>query len=268
MFRRYPLVTYFVLAYALTWWVYPLLQFSPLIGLFGLFGPAGAAIIVAALTEGKSGVQELLFRVVRWRVGFRWYVIALGLPTLLAALALGIHLALTTSTTATLGSLTFLDLVVFVLVVGEELGWRGYALPAMLKRWSPLHASLVLGVLWGIWHLPTFLITGMPQSGRPFAAFLLMTTAYSVLLSWAWLGTGGSVLIATVFHGAINLSQGFFLGGVEPARQYWLLAGVYVLAALVVVLRLGPTMRRTADISHGPGQETWSPTRVRGTSKT
>ena len=68
MVRRFPLVAYFVLAYALTWWVYPLLRFNPLIGLLGLFGPALAAILVAALTEGRPGVRALLSRIVRWRV--------------------------------------------------------------------------------------------------------------------------------------------------------------------------------------------------------
>jgi membrane protease YdiL (CAAX protease family) len=245
MFRRHPLITYFLLAYALTWWVYPLLQFSPFIGLLGLFGPAAAAVIVAAMTDGRAGVKELLFRLVRWRVGLRWYAVALGLPALLAATALGLHLAFRPSVSVQLGALSIFDVVVFVLVAGEELGWRGYALPALLQRRSPLHASIVLGVLWGIWHLPTFVIPGTPQYGRPFAAFLVMTTAYSVLLSWAWLRSRGSILIATVFHGSINLSQGFFLGGVEPATQYWLLAGVYACAALVLIARLGPTFRRT-----------------------
>lgn len=252
MFKRHPLISYFLLAYALMWWVYPLLRFSPLLGLFGLFGPAAAAIIVTAMTDGKDGVKELLSHLVQWRVGLRWYAVALGLPALLAVIALVLHQAFRTSASVQLGALSVFDLVVFVLVAGEELGWRGYALPALLKRASPLRASIVLGVLWGVWHLPTFWIPGTPQYGRPFAAFLLMTTAYSVLLSWAWLHTRGSVLIATVFHGSINLSQGFFLGGVERATQYWLLAAVYSLAALILVVRLGPTMRRTPRTSHQP----------------
>ena len=148
MFRRYPLVTYFVLAYALTWWVYPLLQFSLLIGLFGLFGPAVAAIVIAALTGGTRGVKELLFRLVLWRVGLRWYAIALGLPALLALMALGLHLALLTSTSVQLGALSVLDLVVFVLVAGEELGWRGYALPALLKKRSPLIRASISSWRW------------------------------------------------------------------------------------------------------------------------
>lgn len=78
--RKHPLIAYFVLAYALTWWVYPLLRFNPLIGLLGLFGPALAAIVVAASTEGRIGVRALLGRTVRWRVPVRWYVVAIGLP--------------------------------------------------------------------------------------------------------------------------------------------------------------------------------------------
>jgi hypothetical protein len=82
--RKHPLTAFFVLAYLLTWWIYPLLTFSPLLGLFGLFGPALAAIIMAGVAEGKSGVKALLRRAVLWRVGLPWYVIALGLPTILS----------------------------------------------------------------------------------------------------------------------------------------------------------------------------------------
>ena len=244
MVKRHPLVAFFVLAYLLTWWVYPLLQFSPLVGLFGLFGPAAAALIVAAATEGRVGVRELLLRTVRWRVGIRWYVIALVLPTVLALAGLGVYVLTGRPNSLPLGRLSILDLIVFVLVVGEELGWRGYAFPKLIQKFSPRTASLILGVLWGVWHLPTFVIASMPQYGRPFGAFLVMTVSYSVLLGWAFLHTRGSVLIATLFHGAINLSQGFFLGGMDPATQYWLLALVYGVAAVVVALVLGPNLAR------------------------
>src|SRR3712207_6537622 len=89
--------------------------------------------------------------------------------------------------------------------MGEELGWRGYALPRLLARRSALAASLILGLLWGLWHLPTFYVLGAPQHGLPISAFLLLTMAYSVLFTWIYLHTRGSVLIATLFHSAINL---------------------------------------------------------------
>jgi uncharacterized protein len=243
--RKHPLIAFFVLAYLLTWWIYPLLRFSPLLGIPGLFGPALAAIIMAAVTGGKSGVKHLLSRVALWRVGVRWYVIALGLPTVLSLAAAGVHYLFDGSRPLQIGAVTALDFIVFVLVVGEELGWRDYALPLLLEQRSAVTLSLILGVLWGLWHLPRFLVPGTPQYGLPLPAFVLLTVEYSILMTWVYLQTKGSVLIATLFHGAINLSQGLFLGGIEGASRYWLLCIVYGVAALVVaVFALGSTSLR------------------------
>jgi uncharacterized protein len=191
---------------------------------------------MAALTGGRSAVKQLLSRVVLWRVGVRWYVIALGLPTVLALAAAGLYYVVGGSTLVQMGAVSVLDFVVFVLVVGEELGWRGYALPLLLEKRSAVVASLILGVVWGLWHLPTFLVPGTPQYGLPLPAFVLLTVEYSILMTWVFLHTKGSVLLATLFHGAINLSQGLFLGGLEGAERYWLLCIVYGVAALVVAV--------------------------------
>jgi membrane protease YdiL (CAAX protease family) len=155
-----------------------------------------------------------------------------------------VHVVLGGQGSFELGGLSVLNFVVFVLIVGEELGWRGYALPKLLAERSVLAASLILGALWGAWHLPTFFVPGAPQYGLPFSAFVLLTMAYSVLFTWVYLHTRGSVLIAALLHGAINLSQGFFLGGVDPARVYWLLAAVYGVAALALVAAAGPNLYR------------------------
>jgi membrane protease YdiL (CAAX protease family) len=154
------------------------------------------------------------------------------------------HLLLGAPTPVALGQLSILEPILFFLVVGEEIGWRGYALPRLLATRSMLSASLILGVLWGAWHLPTFFIPGLPQHSIPFSAFMLLTIAYSMLFTWMYLRTAGSVLIATVFHGSINFSQGFFLDGIDPAREYWLLALVWWVAALVVLVGTGTTFVR------------------------
>ncbi len=239
--RRHPLVAYFVLAYALTWWIYPLLQISPLIGLAGLFGPALAGITMAAITDGRSGVTALLNRTVRWRVGLPWYAVALGLPAVVALVTTGLAVVFGVGILQ-LGQVSVLDFVLFVLVVGEEVGWRGYALPKLLQTRSVVVSSLILGLLWGLWHLPTFFISATPQQGLPIIAFVLLTIEYSIILSWLFLHTRGSVLIATLCHGAINLSQGFFLGGTTGSTRYWLLAAVYGVAAsaVAIVLRIRP----------------------------
>ena len=263
--KRHPLVGFFTLAYALTWPWIPLVSVSPLWGFPALFGPATAAIIVAAVTEGRTGVRDLLGRMTRWRVGVRWYAVALGLPALLTLAAMSLHLLLGAPTSVQLGGLSALNFVVFGLIVGEELGWRGYALPKLLAERSVLAASLILGVLWGAWHLPTFFVPGAPQYGLPFSAFVLLTVAYSVPFTWVYLHTRGSVLIATLMHGSINLSQGYFLGGIDPAREYWVLAAVYGMAALVLVIAAGSNLSRKlrapAEVHVGTG------TRRRGMSR-
>jgi uncharacterized protein len=255
--RKHPLIAFFVLAYLLTWWIYPLLKFSPLLGIFGLFGPALAAIIMAAVTEGKAGVKALLSRVVRWRVGLPWYAIALGLPTVLSLATAALYYLVGTSDFMQVGAFTILDGVLFVLVVGEELGWRGYALPLLLEKRSAVTGSLILGVLWGLWHLPTFLVPGTPQYGLPLSAFVLLTIEYSILMTWVFLHTRGSVLIATLFHGAINVSQGIFLGNVEGATRYWFLSVVYGVAAVVgaVALRLNSQSATAVSRSQIPAKD-------------
>jgi CAAX protease family protein len=217
---------------------------SPLWGFPALFGPALGRFIVAALTDGTLGVRELLGRLMRWRVGARWYAVALGLPMVLALTTAGLHLLLGPQTSVDFGGLSVLNFVVFALIVGEELGWRGYALPRLLAERSALVASLILGALWGAWHLPTSFVAGAPQYGLPLSAFVLLTMAYSIVIAWVYVHARGSVLIACLMHGAINLSQGFFLSGVDPASEYWLLAAVYGVVAFVLVVVAGPNLSR------------------------
>jgi membrane protease YdiL (CAAX protease family) len=241
--KRHPVVVYFVLAYALTWALAPLLTISLLLGVVGLMMPAVAAVVVTAVTESKRGVKSLLRRLKLWRAGLRWYVIALGLPVLLSAIVVALSILLGAPAQVEFSQVSLLTMIVFVLVVGEEIGWRGYALPKLLQNHSAVTASLILGVLWGGWHLPTFFIPGAPQTSIPFIAFLLFTTGASVLFTWLHLRTEGSLLIATLFHGAIN-SFGFVNNALDPASRWWLTGVVYVAAALLVSIIAGLTLAR------------------------
>jgi uncharacterized protein len=241
--KRHPVVAYFVLAYALTWVLAPLLTISLLLGVVGLMMPAVAAIVVIALTEGRPGLQSLGRRLKLWRVGLRWYVIALGLPVLLSAIVVALSILLGAPAQFEFGPVSLITMIVFVLVVGEEIGWRGYALPKLLQSHSAVVASLILGVLWGGWHLPTFFIPGAPQAGIPFIAFLLFTTGASVLFTWLYLHTRGSLLIATLFHGAIN-SFGFVNTALDPTSRWWLTGAVYFAAACLVSIVAGLNLGR------------------------
>src|ERR671921_2492072 len=247
--RRYPLIAFFVLAFALSWWAWPLYYFdlspNPIIG----FGPFLAALIVLALTEGRSGVGRLLRRMVRWRVGLRWYAVALLLPivvTLTAAL-LNIFLlgAERTSSAAELGGLSsFLTMFfLWLLIPGlagtwEEPGFRGYALPRLQLGRSALLASLILGVVWAFWHLPLMVATVIPWSD------IAYVSVQSVVYAWLFNNTEGSVLLVMLFHTMNNvISGGFFhamFSGADWVRMGWLLVALWFAVAVIVVVVNGP----------------------------
>lgn len=133
---------------------------------------------------------------------------------------------------ARLVPVTPLSFLLAFLIVGEEVGWRGFGLPYLLKRWPALAAGLGLGVVWAFWHLPNFLMPEYPHHGLPFTAFLILVVAQSVLFTWLHLRTAGSLMVAVVFHAALNL---FALHLPDPSSEYWLRAGVYAAAAGIVV---------------------------------
>src|SRR5262245_54805780 len=229
LIKRYPLATYFILAYAFAWSLVLLTNVSLLFGFLALFGPAAAAIIVTAGAEGRAGVRALFQRVAIWRVGLRWYAIALGLPAVLSLGAVGLSLALGAPAEVRFNELSPLTAILFFLVIGEELGWRGYALPRLQARYGALGASLILGVLWAAWHLPNQFIEGLEFYGYGFGAFALYVVAMTVLFTWLANQTRGSVLLAWLFHGAINTL--FFLNtALDIVQRWWLSAAVYGVA--------------------------------------
>jgi len=122
--------------------------------------------------------------------------------------------------------------VVFLLLeaAGEEIGWRGYALPTLQTDLSGLNSALIIGVVWAIWHLPLFLIAGLPQASLPFAPFLVWIVSQSIIFAWVYNSTEGSLLFAIVFHTAINLFIQLF--SILPAQEVDLTLPFIVLASL------------------------------------
>jgi membrane protease YdiL (CAAX protease family) len=181
---------------------------------------------VTAIAEGRAGVTALLRRVVQWRVGWQWYVVAAILPVALALATQGLHRLLGGADNSRPGDPPALVAILALLVVGEELGWRGFALPRLQARYGGLGASLVLGVLWAAWHLANTLIPGLAYYGSGFPAFLLYVTAMTILFTWIANHTRASVLLAWLFHAAINVTGSRFSIG-DPVRQWWLSGAVY-----------------------------------------
>ena len=244
--RRYPLVTFFLLAYLLTW------AFLPL-GAFVAGGPLVAALIVAPITHGIAGLRDLGSRLIRWRVSWYWYMAALGLPLAVHLVTVLINVALG-APDPSLEQFSPWSAVLVVFAVrlinpmdgpmGEEPGWRGFAQPRLQVDRPPLSATAFLALLVALWHLPLVLLSEFDL--RPID--LLTTAAVTFFYAWLFNRSGGSVLITLVAHateGSINTGE-FWTGGAAEARMVWLYAVVWFVVALGLVLADWRRWRRPA----------------------
>jgi membrane protease YdiL (CAAX protease family) len=245
LFREHPLVTFLPLAFALSWypWLIALAQGrstgpNPL-------GPFAAALLVTAIGLGWRDVKAQLARLVRGRVALRWYALALGLPVALVAACVGINAAFgapwpTAAQLAGWPELVEKFLFIFLFIaLGEEPGWRGFLLPRLAQRLGWQRASLVLGVIWAVWHVP--LLGGEIGADR-IVPFLIGVVAAAYVLTWLFAGTGGSVLLPMLMHATVNtVGAGFafqFVAGAAQTRLWWINAVVWSIAAAVAAWRL------------------------------
>src|SRR5918998_1503356 len=246
--KRHPLITFFVLTYALSWVAYPMwaLGLYPIAPVFS-FAPFLVALVVLAITRCKSGVGGLLRRMVRWRVGLRWYAAALLIPAgiTVSAAVLNLGLGAQVPSSAELGSwpvllVTFLAVLLIPGLGGawEEPGWRGFALPRLQTGRSALSASLILGVLIAGWHLPLMFV------GQVHYADIVSIMGAVIIFNWVFNNANGSVLIIMLMHATNNTVSGNFFGtmfsGADSVRQSWLVAALWCAVAIVVVMWAGP----------------------------
>lgn len=235
---RNPLISFVVVSCGWTWIFAALIDQSIFFPLLALFGPAVAAIIVHRAIRQTSGAVEFKNRVRLSPAILAWCIVAVLLPLALLFPVWLLHTVWWGAIDFKLNQLSLLSIAVAGLIIGEEAGWRGFLLPYLLQRYSPVTSSLIVGIIWAVWHLPNFLMPSFPHYGLPFSAFALMTIAFSMLFTWFHLRTNGSLVVAVIFHAALNL---FSLGGVEPSREYWLRAMIYSVIALVVYGVMSPS---------------------------
>jgi membrane protease YdiL (CAAX protease family) len=244
--KRHPLGSYFVLAYLISWGFLAFLSVSFLLALAALFGPALSALIVTAVSEGRTGVKDLMRKAVMWRVGIQWYLAAAGIPAILSLVVLVVNAVLLGKPISLQpGGEISLTIILAFLVIGEELGWRGFALPRLQARYNDLSASLILGGLWAAWHLANILIPGLEYYGYAFPAFLLYVVSMTVLFTWLVNKSRGSVLIAWIFHASINVSGSVFFIG-DQVREWWLSGAIFGLTAISMVLLTGLNLGRSS----------------------
>lgn len=265
--QRHPLGAFFGIAFAITW-VYEVVVF----GLLGAetimwsipatFGPAIAAVVVTHAVEGRRGLRGFAGRLVLWRVNVRWYLVAL---VLMPAVAVAGYVFMPDAKQNVDGGAlaivgTYLSMLVILMVLGggqEEPGWRGFALPRMQERWHPLTASVLLGVIWGVWHLPLFVFLKDYDNADPgflniAAMFVVFTACYtvglSVILAWLVNNARGSILLAMLAHGSVNAATNFAPETALPLMVSFMAMGVLALiVALVTRGQLGYIGREASD---------------------
>jgi membrane protease YdiL (CAAX protease family) len=237
--RAYPLTTFFALALGLSW-----LAFIPWFGSGGdgipwfTFGPFVAALLTSTIIGGWAEIRLVLAPIARWRVNWVWYAVAIGLPLAIQFTAVIVNPFLGSAEPAWINVPPLASVLptvalyaVFSGPLGEEPGWRGFALPRLLATHSALTSSLLIGAIWTAWHLPLGLVGDLSHYG------LLTTLLAAFAFTWLFQNTGGSVLLAILMHVSHQNSVrylGRVYSGNDHIQQQWI--GTALWAALVLVI--------------------------------
>lgn len=258
---RYPLAAFFAFAYGISWIIWaPLwlpafgvngLPVLPYHHAFGALGPIAAAFLVSALESGSAGPADLLRRMGLWRGRIQWVAIALLAPLVLLAIAFAVDSALrggvgmlpegfaSSREFPRFSALGFLAYNILSFGYGEEVGWRGFALPRLQTRHSALVASLMLTVGWALWHVPLFIYrpgyTSMGAGGIAGWFFSLLTG--SILLTWLYNSSRGSLLVVAIFHATVDVA---FTSGLSSPFVVNTAGGVITFWGILVIAVAGP----------------------------
>lgn len=247
------LAAYFIFAYGISWAIaiplalakQGLIQaiFPPWFHYLVAYGPILSALIVTAATQGKQGLKELWGRITRWRVGGTWWLVAVS-PLIIGALVILVMDRLTgnKNSLSELGAVQFLPplgieaLFLWVLTfgIGEETGWRGYALPRLQQKYSALQATAILTFFWALWHLPQFFYAFDPSIA---IGWVIGLFAGAIVFTWLLNSAEGSVLLVAIFHGCFNYVTASSAGNGLPAA---IVSTVVMIWAVVLVFLYKP----------------------------
>ncbi|MGH7650663.1 MAG: CPBP family intramembrane glutamic endopeptidase [Gemmatimonadaceae bacterium] len=208
--------------------------------LIGVFAPGLIAVALTAMDDGVQGVRALLGRILQWRVGWQFYAFALLLMPL-TKIAVAILDRALTGAWPHFGDVRPVFLVAATILgtlgqAGEEVGWRGYLLPRLTERAGLVIASLAVGVIWAVWHLPLFFAQGADTNHQSFLWYASQIVAYSIALAWLYWRTGGSLLLTMFMHSAFNNMKDIVPSGAVGGGRVFSLDATLVLRLTVLVL--------------------------------
>jgi membrane protease YdiL (CAAX protease family) len=216
LIRRYQILIFLALTFIISW--YP--WYTGGVG-FKAAGPSYAGLIVVAMVSGWTGIKEVLRRLILWRVSPIWWIVAVLGPVAITLTAISLHVLAGGEAPNFLiwrqePHMVLVLMLILISPVGgaggeEPFGWRGYAQPRLQEkwgRWGPLLASLIIGIVWAVWHLPEFTNPASTQYALGWSGFvplIITEIANSIIMTWLYINTGGSVLVAgVIWHLAID----------------------------------------------------------------
>lgn len=238
-----------------------------LLFIVGSWSPTIAALLTL-LFIGKGKDAGKLFRGWgRWNVGVGWYAAALS-PFLVSSIVAFIYVIIMKGAPpGPLAEITFpavgmsFFFTVFTGATGEEPGWRAFATPLLEKHLGALGTSFVLGSIWVLWHLPLWFLEGTPQYGMPFAPFAIACVVETVLFTWIYNNTKGSLAMTSIFHFSTNASTNIIVGflGLVPIKEYfWIQTVLFTVFALLVIIFFGDGKLSRKPVSEMPfGKNEW-----------
>lgn len=228
--RKHIGMLFVLFTYILTWAVeiplaltkhgYASIHISKSLQTICTLSPGIIALILTGVLSKWAGLKTLFREVVKWRVKFKWYIIIIILSIVLCGLSLFLFNSIFGQINKPEPAYNFLFYFILILPLSalwEELGWRGFLLPILQEKYSPLKASMIIGFVWGLWHLPIYLAID-PYGDKTIIFFFIMFIgcfALSTITTWLYNSTRGSLFICILFHNAVNTSAAYFYGNLK-----------------------------------------------------
>lgn len=255
--KKNSLIVFFVMSYLITIISIVIINFGTIVSIdliffyISIWSPTISAIIIAGIIGGWSEIKQLLSGFLKWKVGAFWYFT--GFFLMIGPLVFTLFYLLfggeAPGNPGLTGGLIIITLINTIIngPLSEEAGWRGFALPKLESRFGSLISSLILGIIWACWHIPFYFI----EQRMPFYIFIILVLVITILMTWGYNNTKGSLLITVIFHFSFNFNGAFITGilGLLPMMIFYIggsvMIGIYV---IVVIIFAGPSkLSRKSD---------------------